>query len=414
VGLTRRATECLCLRLLRNEMSDRFLIHSSKEIPLPSQGGPSFQGWWASSLILWAGDNLTNLMVNGLPASGHSHLSSWIKEILSPLSLEGLRFLTTYDLCCIEELLIEEDGEYLPLPWLLKEGLQPGGPDVFKAVEQLLLAHGSKEMGGDIPIVKKQCYMLSPLSYFCVAGILLDGRVSGRFYCPMPLFITRLVLDASRPSQARGSGFDTSVAVSDLRGPGVRRAITCLGRGKHFWTVLHILETKRLATPPSLPACPNIPPLPPCLLPVVTFLWEQNSTPVLMSSDASFEYAGGPPCSVFNDRELAVANCTACIMVADSSFPLSGPSAVAVIIHGIERIRHGKPFIGELVGGTDMSYLRSPFSSLLVGIEADMDCGAVTTLQNQQIHLLPDQVSAQHRVYGAVLRAFLQGRGDHP
>jgi hypothetical protein len=51
----------------------------------------SFQGWWASFLVLRAGENLTSLMVNGLPASGHSHLSSWIKEILSLLSLEGLR-----------------------------------------------------------------------------------------------------------------------------------------------------------------------------------------------------------------------------------------------------------------------------------------------------------------------------------
>jgi hypothetical protein len=196
-------------------------------------------------------------------------------------------------------------------------------------------------MGGDIPIVREQCYMLSPLSYFRVAGILPDGRVSGRFYCPMLRFCTWLVLDASRSSQARGSGFDTLVAVSDLRGPGVHRAITCLGRGKYFWTVLHILEPKRLAPPPSLPARPIIPPLPPCLLSVVAFLREQNITPVLMSSDASFEYAVGPPSSVFKNTELAVANCTACIMVADSSFPRSGPPAAAVIIHGIERIRHG-------------------------------------------------------------------------
>jgi hypothetical protein len=239
------------------------------------------------------------------------------------------------------------------------------------------------------------------------------GRVSGLFYCPMSRFCSRLVLDAFHPSQARGSGFSTSVAVCDLRGPGVCRAITCLGRGKHFWTVLYIIEPKRLATPPFLPAGPIIPPLPPCLLPVVVFLREQNITPVLISSDASFEYAGGPPSSVFTNTELAVANCTACIMVADSSFPLSSPPAVAVIIHGLERIQHGNPLIGELVGGTGMSHLRLPFPSPLVPIEADMDCGAVTTLQKQQIYLPPDQVSAQHRVYGAVLRAFLQERGDH-
>jgi hypothetical protein len=63
--------------------------------------------------------------------------------------------------------------------------------------------------------------------------------------------------------------------------------------------------------PPSLPARPITLPLPPCLLPVVTFLREQNITPVLMSSVASFKYAGGSPSSVFNNTELAVANCTA-------------------------------------------------------------------------------------------------------
>jgi hypothetical protein len=43
-------------------------------------------------------------------------------------------------------------------------------------------------MGCDIAIVREQCYMLSPLSYFRVAGIFPDGRVSGRFYCPCPGF----------------------------------------------------------------------------------------------------------------------------------------------------------------------------------------------------------------------------------
>jgi hypothetical protein len=179
------------------------------------------------------------------------------------------------------------------------------------AVEQLLLAYGSKDIGGDIPIVREQCYMLSPLSYFRVAEILPDGRVSGRFYCPMARFRTRLELDVSRLSQARGSGFDTSVAVSDLYSPMVRRAITCLGQGKHFWKVLHILEPKGLATSPTLPTRPIIPPLPPCLLPVVVFLRDQNITSVLMLSDTSFEYTGGSSSSVFYDTELA--NCTACI-----------------------------------------------------------------------------------------------------
>jgi hypothetical protein len=98
-------------------------------------------------------------------------------------------------------------------------------------------------------------------------------------------------------------------------------------------------------------------------------------------------------------------------MVAESSFPCSGPPAVAVIVHGIKPIRHKNPLIGELVGGTGMFHLRPPFRFFLEPIEADMDCGAVTALQDQHIYLPPDQVSVQHRVYGVALRTFLQGRG---
>jgi hypothetical protein len=96
-------------------------------------------------------------------------------------------------------------------------------------------------------------------------------------------------------------------------------------------------------------------------------------------------------------------------MVAESSFPCSGPPAV--IVHGIKPIRHKNPLIGELVGGTGMFHLKPPFRFSLEPIEAGMDCGAVTALQDQHIYLPPDQVSAQHRVYGVVLRTFLQGRG---
>jgi hypothetical protein len=107
--------------------------------------------------------------------------------------------------------------------------------------------------------------MLSPLSHFCVAGILPDGRVLGRFLCPMARFRTRLVLDAFHPSQARGSSFDTSVAVSDLAVQGSAVQSLAWGGEKNSGRFFTFLSPSS-SPPPSLPARPIIPFLPPCLL----------------------------------------------------------------------------------------------------------------------------------------------------
>jgi hypothetical protein len=47
-------------------------------------------------------------------------------------------------------------------------------------------------------------------------------------------------------------------------------------------------------------------------------------------------------------------------------------------------------------------------------ITADMDCAAVINLQDQQSHLPPERASDQKRLYGALLWALIQGKGNQP
>jgi hypothetical protein len=97
-----------------------------------------------------------------------------------------------------------------------------------------------------------------------------------------------------------------------------------------------------------------------------------------MSSDAGLDYADGLPHLVFSAAEMPVDNCTVCVMMATSAFsPLSVCPAVAIIITGIGRIFNINMFLGELIGGLAMAYLRAFY---LHPIAADMDCESVTRL----------------------------------
>jgi hypothetical protein len=83
-----------------------------------------------------------------------------------------------------------------------------------------------------------------------------------------------------------------------------------------------------------------------------------------------------------------VSNCTACFVVACDKFdPGNSPPAAAIVIDGIERITLLNSFLGKLIGGIAMSYIRSSFPN---PITADMDCAAVINLQDQQSHLPPE------------------------
>jgi hypothetical protein len=232
--------------------------------------------------------------------------------------------------------------------------------------------------------------MLVPRFYSRVVGILPSGRVTGRFYSSMPKFSACLTLDESRPSHQRGSGFNTSLLMDDLRAPRVRRAFASYGRGAFatYWKDLkvhYILDPRVLATLIPLSLSPSIPTFPPYLRPVIQFLADHGITPTHMSSDASFECVGGPPSSVFYRDDPVVSNCTACVIVAGTSFdPGKSPPAVTIIITGAERIPHMNAFLGELIGGTAM------WSFFFFPIADNMDCSSVTTLQDMHRDLTPE------------------------
>jgi hypothetical protein len=317
-GLTRCSIECLCLRLLRTLAKDWTLIPTTETIPSENDSYHTGWDWWAESLIDRASENFTDLVAKGFLASGHRHISSWAKESLSP---ESLSFIAFYDLSCVEELISWDGDCWEPLAWLNSPGLQPGGPDLFRVVDDLLAVHSPGKprtnstpgIGVGIPVVREQMYMLSPRSCFQVAGILPSGRITGRFYSLLPKFSACLI-------HQRGSGFDTSLSMDDLRAPGVRWVFASYGRGATYWMVHLILEPRVLATPVPLSPSPSIPALPPCLRPVIHFLADHGITPTHMSSDASFDCVGGPPSSVFYRDDPEVSNCTSCVIVAGTSF----------------------------------------------------------------------------------------------
>jgi hypothetical protein len=81
-GATRRAIECLCFRLLRDNdtQPDRSLLSSIEEIKASNFAETPrtihSQGWWAESLLETAELNNTHLISKGAPAGGHQYLLS--------------------------------------------------------------------------------------------------------------------------------------------------------------------------------------------------------------------------------------------------------------------------------------------------------------------------------------------------
>jgi hypothetical protein len=258
--------ECLCLRLFCHQDKDFSLMSSHSLIPVPQPGDTE---WWASLMIRRAASNLTLLAAFGpryLHAEENRHIHDWQLSF----STEATHFLYSYDLGCVEELVVwpplSSGGRVAlsPLLWLLflSASLRPGGPEVHLAIASLLLQHDDR-IPRTIPVIREQTYQLFPTSFFYIAGLLPDGRVSGRRYCALvPKRCKHLVLDSSFPSEARGSGFTTSTTLALLASSEVFRVIT-ISR-TYSWEVL------ARCGPPPVPVDPRAPPPAP---PVVSPGW---------------------------------------------------------------------------------------------------------------------------------------------
>jgi hypothetical protein len=170
------------------------------------------------------------------------------------------------------------------------------------------------------------------ISFFRVAGLLPDGRVSGRYYYPVPKRRKHLVLDLSFPSKARVSDFTTSTTLARLASSEVFRVIT-ISR-TYSWEVLARCGPPPIPVdlspfPPSAP--PAVPlgwgdaewnwpppsssridfPITPsrnlthpasCLAEVTSYFSRHGTVPAHMSSDVGLDYADGLPyLSVFGE-----------------------------------------------------------------------------------------------------------------
>ena len=407
-GATRRAMECLCLRLCRRDPVDMTLLSDHVCVPVSPPTDSPKEEWWAKSLIRRAAEDRTSMVIQGT-APRHQH----VLGILPHLSAQAQTFLDEYDLNSLEELIFSSpDSPPCPISWLNSPDLLPGGEEVASAIASLLTDPAMALLAtSPIPISREQMFQLSPESFFRVAGVLPNGDISGRHYSRIPRSPTRLQLDPEYPSFPRGSGFSTHISCESLQAPEVRRII--VANGGSFWEIKHTLPPRTLQLPPLLPVSPPAIPTPPCLLPVLNYLDEQGITPTHMSSDAGFAFAGGEPGIIFTQPKLNAGACNACIMIADDSFqPEVVPPAAAVIIEGMERIPFVKSFLTELIGGIAMVHMRSNFKSI---IQADMDCKSVIDLQTRRdISSGSTSDDCQRRPYGLLLRAFRGGMGHQP
>jgi hypothetical protein len=200
---TRRAMECLCLRLLRQDKEDLSLIASCEQCWVPEKEPPPGKRteWWAESLMRRA--QLNNITLHSFPLPnkrGPLH-HRYIDEVLQPLSREALEELLVFT----NEPGSPPQGCYAgPLPWFLYNGLGPGGREIYDKILALDLENDLQGIMDPIPLIREQMYQVSPDSLFRVAGILPDGIVSGRFFQSDPdtksKAVTRLVVNEVVPS----------------------------------------------------------------------------------------------------------------------------------------------------------------------------------------------------------------------
>jgi hypothetical protein len=212
--------------------------------------------------------------------------------------------------------------------------MAPLPSEVHSALASLLLREG-EYIPRSNPVIREQTYQLSSTSFFRAAGLHPDRTASGRFYTPPLSQIVALVLDPSFSSEARGSGFTTSISLARLASPEVFRVITI--SQTYSWEVLArcgpppapavprapcaahldapLAEGRASPDPPAridyaINEAPNLlrPRISPCLAEVHENFRENGITPDHMLSDAGLDYADGLPHLVFSAAKMPVDN----------------------------------------------------------------------------------------------------------
>jgi hypothetical protein len=177
-GATRKAMDCLCLRLFRRQDKDGFLVSSHTSIPVPQPGDKE---WWASSIVRRADSNFSTLAVFGpvyLVAGVRSGILTWLPP--SP----WMRRLSFRPTTWAAWRSWWSGRLWLPggnlLPWLLSAGLRPGDPKVYLAIASLLLREGEC-IPRSILVIREKTYQLFPTSFCPYRGAL------PRLHCLRPL-----------------------------------------------------------------------------------------------------------------------------------------------------------------------------------------------------------------------------------
>jgi hypothetical protein len=170
--------------------------------------------------------------------------------------MDATSFLHTFDLGCVEELVVWPRVASFGRPSrrapFLLPGLRPGGPKVLSAIVSLLLREGDC-ISWSIPVIREQTYQLSHTSFFRVAGLHPDLTASGRHYTPEPKRRKHLVLDPSFPSEARGSGFTSRIFLARLASPDVFRVITIF----QTYSLEFLAQCGNPASPRCIPRAPS-------------------------------------------------------------------------------------------------------------------------------------------------------------
>jgi hypothetical protein len=102
-----------------------------------------------------------------------------------------------------------------------------------------------------------------------------------------------------------------------------------------------------------------------CFFQVLGFFWTPDIIPDYMSSDAGLNHKF---CLIWSSMQSCwrLNNCNDCVMVETSAFlPTVVLPAAAIIIYGIEIILFINSFLGELIGGLEMTCLCAIFLTLI-------------------------------------------------
>jgi hypothetical protein len=244
-----------------------------------------------------------------------------------------------------------------PPLWHLTPSLLSREQKIHEAVAKLLLVP-NHALSRVIPLVREQTYQYTlSFFFFHVSWTLPDGCISRRNYVPLPPGPgPRFPVRAARE-------FFYHIHLSRL-------ALQPIGHPgdhylrKYYWNVLAPSEPVHLDKPSTPLGSPIRLEFFDCLRQGIAFFVEEGVTPVHMSSDEGLDHADELSHPLFDKYEMLVKALRPASWYHPSLSLLTVLPALLIIILGIKLLPNINAFIGELIGGLVMVYLRSSSTKL--------------------------------------------------